>query len=227
MSNIESCSRAGGGATPARPILQRNCLVALAAAAIVIMPSTMQPQGASLGEQTLRPGDAIRLQVWRMPEFTGDFAIDADGRILHPRFDTVRVAGVVLSVVESRIRQVLDREQAGVQFVFQPLFNVGIEGEVERPTVERVPLGTTVGQAIAAAGGLTDFARFDRVRLVRAGTVTTLDLRSPTSAGLALPLRSGDRIIVDRRGRRVSEYFVPIVSVLGTAASIANLILRD
>jgi len=161
-----------------------------------------------------------------MPEFSGEFEVDATGRLLHPRFDTVIVAGVPLSVAKSRIASVLDREQADAEFFFQPLLRVRVEGEVVRPMIDRHPLGTTLGHALALAGGVSERGRIDRVRLVRGDVVTTMDLRSPTSSNLQTPLQSGDRIIVDRRGRRASEYFLPFISALGTAASIANLLRR-
>jgi protein involved in polysaccharide export with SLBB domain len=198
----------------------------IAALAFAAAASPLDAQAVPSAEPTLRPGDAVRIQAWRMPDFSGEFEVDATGRLLHPRFDTVIVAGVPLSVAKSRIGSVLDREQGGAQFFFQPLLRVVVEGEVQRPTIDRHPLGTTLGDALAQAGGVTERGRIDRVRLVRGDAVTTMDLRSPTSANLQIPLRSGDRIVVERRGRRASEYILPFISALGTAASIANLLRR-
>ena len=177
------------------------------------------------GEPVLQPGDAVRLQVWGMPEMSGEFEIDAAGRVLHPLYDSVKVTDVPMSVAQSRLASVLDQQRAGTQFTLQPLLRIAVEGEIASPNVVRYPPDVTIAQAIALAGGVTERGRIDRIRLVRGESVTTLDLRDPTSADLRIPIRSGDRIIVDRRGRTFSESVMPALSVVGTLASLANLFL--
>jgi polysaccharide export outer membrane protein len=197
-------------------------IVALLAAVIVRLPA----QGGATTEPVLYPGDAVRINVWRMPEMSGEFEVDAAGRLLHPLYDSVKVTEVPLSVAQTRLAAVLEQQQAGAQFTLQPLLRVAVEGEVQRPSIDRHPPETTIAQAIALSGGPTDRGSLERVRLVRGSTVTRLDLRNPAGAELHLPIRSGDRIIIDRRGRTFGDYFVPVISVLGTIASIANLVRR-
>src|SRR4051812_11768962 len=82
-----------------------------------ITDATSQP--AAFGG--LNAGDQIRIVVWRKPEFSGDFAIAANGTIIHPLYRDVQVTGVPLSVVEDRLRTYLTRYETTPQFVIQPL----------------------------------------------------------------------------------------------------------
>ena len=45
-------------------------------------PAPLQP--AVQGDSLLRPGDALRITVWRQPEFSGDFVVNPDSTIGHP-----------------------------------------------------------------------------------------------------------------------------------------------
>ena len=45
-------------------------------------PAPLQP--AVQGDSLLRPGDALRITVWRQPEFSGDFVVNPDSTVAHP-----------------------------------------------------------------------------------------------------------------------------------------------
>ena len=40
----------------------------------------------SSSSQNLNPGDQVRIVVWRKAEFSGDFAVAANGTIAHPLY---------------------------------------------------------------------------------------------------------------------------------------------
>jgi polysaccharide biosynthesis/export protein len=168
----------------------------------------------------LQPGDRITIQVWRQPEFTGDFFVTEQGVIGHPIFRTIRVAWRNVEDVEPMIRQFLLQFEQEPNVVVETFFRVSVAGEVRQPNIHFLRPGTTLAQAVALAGGTTDRARNDRVTLRRGGRDFTLDLGDP-----ALPQRnwvvySGDEIIVARRVSVFREYVLPAISVLGSAASI-------
>jgi polysaccharide export outer membrane protein len=75
-----------------------------------------------------------------------------------------------------------------------------VQGEVKTPG--RYPLSTdvTLMQAIATAGGPTDFAKMSRIELYRGGQVSEYDTRKIESRQTPDPvIMRGDRIVV-RRG---------------------------
>ena len=148
----------------------------------------------------VRPSDAIRLSVWRQPEFTGEFPIAPDGTILHPLLAQVRVVGRTREQVRAQLREVLLQYERDPQFVFDYLYRVGVTGEVRLPNLYNLPPETTIGQAVAAAGGVAEYGRLDRVRLMRGGGEVILDLRNPSPEVAEMRIRSGDQIRVQRRG---------------------------
>ena len=175
----------------------------------------------------LAPGDLVRIEVWRQPEFSGDFTIAGNGSIRHPLFREVRVAGIPLAAAEENLRTFLRKFESSPQFVLTPLFTVAVGGEVNEPNLYNLPPELTVAEAIARAGGPTDRGRLDRVRLLRNGRETRLDLTRPDVELARMPLRSGDRIMVSRRANIWREYIAPAASVTAAVASIVNALLRD
>src|SRR5207248_7634121 len=122
---------------------------------------------AARSDPVLRPGDMLRLSVWRHPELSGDFLVAPDSTVVHPLYQRVQVVGVPLPVVKERLRALLVTYEQGVEFAIEPLFAVTVAGEVRQPNLYRLPQGTTFAQAIAQAGGPTELGRLDRVHVMR------------------------------------------------------------
>lgn len=179
------------------------------------------PAAAQDTTAAVRASDAIRLSVWRQAEFTGEFPIAPDGTILHPLLSEVRVVGRTREQVREQIRQVLLRYENDPQFVFDYLYRVGVTGEVRLPNLYSLPPETTIGQAVAAAGGVAEFGRLDQVRLMRGGREVLLDLRNPSPEVAEMRIRSGDQIRVTRRGASWRDY---VGLAAGLVAAVASVI---
>jgi len=180
-------------------------------------------------EAMLTAGDSVRVIVWRKPEFSGEFAVAADGSVSHPLYRDVQVGGVSLAVAQANMRAYLERYDRAPQFVMEPLFRVAIQGEVYRPNVYALGPQTSIAEAVAQAGGPTQFGRADRVRLVRTGTNGSqqqfrVDLTHPETGAARMPIRSGDQIVVERKRSVFSEVIVPALTIVGAAASIGIFI---
>jgi polysaccharide export outer membrane protein len=189
-------------------------LLALAAA-----PAAAQDTTAAV-----RPSDAIRLSVWRQPEFSGEFPIAPDGTILHPLLSQVRVVGRTREQVRTQLREVLQQFERDPQFVFDYLYRVGVTGEVRLPNLYNLPPETTIGQAVAAAGGVAEYGRLDQVRLLRGGRETILDLRNPSLEISEMRIRSGDQIRVPRRGAGWRDLVGLGASMVAAVASVVAAI---
>ena len=168
------------------------------------------------------PGDVIRLLVWRSPEFSGDFPIGSDGTILHPLFSQVRVAGVPPAQVRAAIAEVLRVFESEPRFVFSLLHRVAVTGEVRLPGLYPLPAETTIPQAMAVAGGGTQFAVRGRVRLIRDGQVTTIDLRRPDD-GVDMRIRPGDRLDVPRQSNLLRDVIAPLSSVVAAIGAVITV----
>jgi len=193
-----------------------------AAAQRLTTPLTVVPRDSL----ALRPGDAVRITVWRKPEMSGEFAVAADGSLTHPLYRALRVTGIPLATAEARLRTFLQQYETNPEFVMEPLLHVAVGGEVMRPNLYTLRPETSVSDAVALAGGPTERGRRDRVRLLRDGSEVVLDLTTPQPGYATTPIRSGDQILVDRKRAVFRETIGPIVMVAGATAAILNVILR-
>jgi polysaccharide biosynthesis/export protein len=170
------------------------------------------------------PGDVIRLMVWRSPEFSGDFTIGPDGTILHPLLSDVRVAGVPPAQVQARIGEVLRQFESQPRFVFSLLHRVAVTGEVRLPGLYPLSSETTLSQAIAAAGGTSQFARPGRVWLTRSGQTSMIDLRRADALGGDQRIRPGDRLEVPRQSNVLRDVILPVSSVMGAVGAVITIV---
>jgi protein involved in polysaccharide export with SLBB domain len=169
----------------------------------------------------LHPGDSVKVAVWRNPELSGGFLVADDGTIQHPLYQAIHVAQIPLDSVTTRIGAFLLQYTTTPQFVVQPEFRIVVRGEVRNPALYIVPLETTLGGAIAVAGGPTENAQLRRVTLVRDQRAYRLDLSDPAAPWTASPIRSGDQIII---GRKSNLFFGTILPLVTASAAVASLI---
>ncbi len=206
-------------------------LALLLASVLVSVPAGAQEPRARAEQSVLTPGDSVRIVVWRKPEFSGDFVVAADGTITHPLFRGVQVAGLPFATAEANLRAFLSRFEENPQFVLEPLIRVAVLGEVTRPLVFAGRPETTIGEALARAGGTTQNGARNRVRVLRLQPngqqqELVVDLADPNSSEGTFPVRSGDQIVVDRRKSFFRDILVPALTIFGSIASVGLLIDR-
>jgi polysaccharide biosynthesis/export protein len=210
----------------------RILIASLAFATILLArPATAQETTGTQAQSVLTPGDSVRIEVWRKPEFSGDFVVAPDGTITHPLFRSVRVAGLPFATAEANLRTFLGQYEENPQFVMEPLIRVAVSGEVTRPLVFAARPETSIGEAVARAGGTTQFGARNRIRVIRlepngAQQQLVVNLSDPNSTQGTLPVRSGDQIVVDRRKSFFRDIMVPALGIIGSVASLGLLIDR-
>jgi polysaccharide biosynthesis/export protein len=210
----------------------RNLLLRLVPLVFAASGSLLAQTPAPSTEQiSLAPGDSIRVVVWRKPEMSGDFIVGADGTITHPLYRAVQVGGIPFTTAQTNIRNFLARFEQDPQFIAEPLVRVAISGEVGRAQVYALRPETSIAEAVAQAGGPNQFAKRNRVRILRkeAGgrqREMFVDLLDPGSAASTLRVRSGDQIVVDRRTSFFKDILIPVLTVIGSTASIYLVIDR-
>jgi polysaccharide export outer membrane protein len=117
------------------------------------------------------------------------------------------------------------------QFVIEPLLRVAISGEVPRPSVFAVQPRTTIAEAIARAGGTTQYGNRGKVRVIRPESggqqqVFLANLQDPADPIASSQVRSGDQVVVDRKKSFFRDVLVPTLTVIGSIASVGLLIDR-
>ena len=197
----------------------------------IIPASQAQSPPTARDKSMLTGGDSIRITVWRRPELSGDFVVAPDGSVTHPLYRTVKVGAVSLPVAEANVRTFLLKFDQDPQFVMEPLFRVAVTGEVNRPQLFAVNPQTSIAEAVARAGGTTENARRNRVRLLRTDprgqqSELFIDLQNPEQGLASTPVHSGDQIVVDRKKSFFKDFLVPALTVVGSVASVGLLIER-
>jgi len=205
----------------------------LSAAAVLVAPSVAVGQEAARQAETsvLSPGDSIRIVVWRKPEFSGDFEIAPDGSISHPLYRAVKVAGVPFARAEGSVRTFLSQFEENPQFVMEPLIHVSVSGYVTRPMVFAARPETSIGEAVARAGGVDESGARNHVRVLRLSpngqqTQSIVDLTDQRGTAGLMPIHSGDQIIVDKKKSFFKDILLPTIGVIGSVASLGLLIDR-
>lgn len=202
-----------------------RCPVLLVALTLTsVLPDiALHAQTDTAGGLRLAPGDRVRVEVAGDSTLSGDFDVDAAGMVLVPLVGLVPVAGRPFEDVASLVIAGFDAELVGVPVRVLPLLRIPVLGEVYNPGLFWVDRTMTLSEVLAVAGGLTESARVDKVRVQRMGEelVLSADDREP------LVLVPRDRIFVGRRGF-FSENGPFLIGATASvlAALVTSLILR-
>jgi len=139
-----------------------------------------EEQGEDFVVPVLQPGDSVQIDVFREPELSGTFKIQPDGDLRHPLLTKLRLSGLTPEDAEDVVRNRLDEKylinpRVSLRVADSPSRQVLIIGEVRKPGAVAYLLGEPLYllEAISLAGGFTDKASPNRVRVVR-----TVDGRS-------------------------------------------------
>jgi len=132
----------------------------------------------------LNAGDQVSLDVFREPDLSGTFLLESSGVIRHPLFGSVEIEGLSLADAETRITKLLaDRylvnPRVMIRVASSQSHRVVMLGEVRKPGVLPMTLDKpmTLMQAVAEAGGFTDLASVNRVRIVRSANGRQKEMR--------------------------------------------------
>jgi polysaccharide biosynthesis/export protein len=125
------------------------------------------------GEYRIGPEDVIEVFVWNEEELAVTAVVRPDGKITVKLIGDIVASGKTAKELESEIRTKLvpfiegAKVNAVVKEINSPKVSVG--GEVRKPDVYTIKQKTTVLGAISLAGGLTEYAKKDKIVVMREG----------------------------------------------------------
>jgi len=129
-------------------------------------PAKDQPR-----QYRLIQGDVLNVRVFNHNDVSGRVRVRADGHVTIPLVNDVDAAGKTTEELAKNLERLLG------SYIKDPVVTVSLDeaaptrisvlGEVARPGVYPVESGQGVLRALAAAGGLTEFAHTDRIFVVR------------------------------------------------------------
>lgn len=122
-------------------------------------------------EYRLGPEDVVSVFVWKQPELSPTVMVRPDGKISLPLLGELEAAGKTSAQLQAEIQTKLR------EYVVDPKVNVMVKevnspaifvlGQVRKPDRYHIRQRITALDAIALAGGFTDFAKRDRVTIIR------------------------------------------------------------
>lgn len=164
------------------------------------------------------------------------YTVDSLGQVMLPLIGPVEVGSMTLMQAEERIRASLEGLIMGPMVrVEYTDFSVSVLGEVSLPGVHEVRTGEiTLLEALAASGGLTQFAKRNTLLLIRRNEgaiehmridLTGNDIWSPGH----FYLHDGDAIVVESNSGRIanSQNLTAWGSVLVGLGTISAIILTS
>ena len=117
------------------------------------------------------PEDLLDISVWKEPELTRSVPVRPDGKISLPLLNDVQAAGETPTELAGRLTESLRRYVTNPQVtVIVTAINsqrIYLLGEVTRPGAYPLLPGMTVLQALSSAGGLTQYARTQKIYVLR------------------------------------------------------------
>ena len=142
----------------------------MAAAPLECVVAQVQARRAPPGTGVmLRPGDRVRLKVWREPDLSGEFVVDERGIMTFPKVGRVDVQHVTSDSLKSLLVTRLAESLRDPSVDVTVLRRVSILGSVRNPGVYFVDPTTTVSDALAMAGGVNPDGQQDSFQLLRDG----------------------------------------------------------
>lgn len=143
-------------------------LMLLASVALPAQQDETSPDG---DEFLIGVADVLRIEVWKNPDLGGTVPVRPDGMISLPLVGEIAAKGMSIRALQ----RVLTGRFS--EFVTAPAVSVVVEeinsrrifitGEVRSPGVYDLVQPTRVMQALATAGGWTEFAKKDKIIVLR------------------------------------------------------------
>jgi polysaccharide export outer membrane protein len=128
-------------------------------------------EGDASAEYIIGIGDVLSIQVFDQPQMSGRMPVRSDGRISLPFVNDVEAAGKtptrLAADLEAGLKSVVLAPRVTIVVEQSRPLTISVLGEVGKPGPLPFEAGLGVAQALAAAGGLTNFAHKDRIFVVR------------------------------------------------------------
>lgn len=164
------------------------------------------------------PGDRIYIHILREPLLSDTVTVNERGEAAFPKLGIVNVGSVSIGALNDTLRRRYAEYLRTPELEIVVLRRIIVNGEVSKPNVYLVDVSSTVADVIARAGGFTENANRNKIRLIRNGEARKIEGWDKGGA-VASELMSGDEIVVGRR-HWLSINALPAVSTLAVVGSL-------
>jgi polysaccharide export outer membrane protein len=168
--------------------------------------SAPKPAEGAPDSYKIGPGDLLTITVWRETTLTAPYLVRPDGMISMPLLGDVEASALsptqLAGEIETKLKTFIQNPNVNVQVSQIHSKVIYLLGEVAKKGPIDMAPGMTILQAIASAGGLTDYANAKRIYILR--NDSGKDVKIPAhykealkgNSSLNLALQPGDTIVV-------------------------------
>ena len=193
----------------------------------LVTAQTAGSESVPVDNQTglLRPGDIVRLRIWREPDLSGDFPVDEAGTVTFPKIGAFKVSDYNTATLKAKLLDSYAQYLRNPSVEVTMLRRINVLGAVKAPGLYPIDPTMTIADALALAGGALPTGDQDHVVLVRNGVRMTASLSAQTNIS-ETPLRSGDQLFVPERSFVVRNSGLVAAALSVTASLVIALFLR-
>jgi polysaccharide biosynthesis/export protein len=131
-----------------------------------MVPGASVPAGYRIG-----PEDILEIDVWSRPELSRKVPVRPDGRISLPLINDVQTSGLtpmeLRDILLTRLAEYVTAPEVSVIVTEVRSFRVSVLGEVSRPGRFELKSQVRLVDALAMAGGLTQYASRSNIVVLR------------------------------------------------------------
>lgn len=154
-------------------------------------------------------GDLLNIRVWNQESLTTQARVRDDGRISLLFLDDVEAAGhspaMLSQQIQTRLKDYINHPVVTVALEMARPIKVTMVGEINRIGPLEIDVGASLLQALAGAGGFTEYAHQDRIFVMRQDDGQAplrirfryQDLIHAEGRAPAFRLRPGDVVVVE------------------------------
>lgn len=171
-----------------------------------VWADSLPSSASSEGDVLIADGDVLNVRVFNQDPLSTRERVRSDGRISIPVVGEIIARGKrpaqLAAEIQERLKEIVKVPSVIVTFEQGAEMKVSVVGEVRNAGVFPMEPGSNVLHALAAAGGLNDYADSDRVFVVRKSLPQRIrfrysDLRSGAAKSVHFTLEGGDVVVVE------------------------------
>lgn len=154
----------------------------------------------------IQDGDVLNVRVFNQEPLSTHERVRPDGKISMPVIGEVMARGKkpaqLASEIQEKLKSVVVAPSVTVTLDNGAEVKVSVLGEVRQAGIFQLDHGANVLHALAAAGGLSDYADGDKVFVIRKSLPQRVrfryqDLRSADPKSISFTLQTGDIVVVE------------------------------
>lgn len=131
-------------------------------------PSSATP---AVDSYVIGKSDVLSVTVWKQPDLSGNLLVRPDGMVSMPLLGDVQAAGStplqLADRIETKLKKYMQDPEVSVVVTQINSKVIYLLGEVGKKGPVQMTAGMTLLEAIASAGGLTDFANSKKMYILR------------------------------------------------------------